>query len=65
MIVKPTVNELLKHSENRFELVRARQISKGAKKLTDVDEASSVTIAANEINEGKIKIKKVGEIEKD
>lgn len=61
MIVKPTVNELLEHAENRFALViatsrRARQISNGDKKLTDVDEASTVTIAANEINEEKVTI---------
>lgn len=61
MLVKPTVNELLKYAENRFALViatsrRARQIAKGNKKLTDVDEESPVTLAANEISEGKINI---------
>lgn len=61
MIVKPTVNELLNHAENRFALViaasrRARQVSNGEKILTDVDEESPVTIAANEINEGKVTI---------
>lgn len=59
MIVKPTVNELLNYAENRFALViatsrRARQISGGDEKLTEVDEESPVTIAANEINEGKV-----------
>lgn len=61
MIVKPTVNELLKYAENRFALViatsrRARQIANGDKKLIDTDEESPVTIAAIEISEGKIKI---------
>ena len=61
MIVKPAVNELLEFAENIFALViatskRARQISDGDEKLTDVNERSSVTIAANEIGEGKIKI---------
>lgn len=61
MMVKPTVKELLKNVDNRFELVvatakRARQIADGAEKLTDVDEESPVTIAANEIAEGKVKI---------
>lgn len=61
MIVKPTVNELLKYAENRFALViatsrRARQIANGDKVLTDVEEKSPVTLAANEISEGKIKI---------
>ena len=59
MIVKPTVNELLNYAENRFALViatskRARQIANGEKKLTNVNEESPVTIAANEINEGKV-----------
>ena len=61
MMVKPTVKELLEKVDNRFELVvvtakRARQIADGAEKLTDVDEESPVTIAANEIAEGKVKI---------
>ena len=61
MIVKPTVNELLDHAENRFALViaaskRAREIANGDKVLTDVKEEAPVTLAANEINEGKIKI---------
>ncbi len=61
MMVKPTVKELLTKVDNRFELVavtakRARQIADGAEKLTDVDEDSPVTIAANEIAEGKVKI---------
>ena len=59
MIIKPTVTDLLKIVDNRFELVtitakRARQISLGDKKLTDVEEKSPVTIAANEIAEGKV-----------
>lgn len=61
MIVKPTVNELLKKAENRYALViatsrRAREISKGKEPLIQTDEKSSVTIAANEIAQGKIEI---------
>ncbi len=61
MIVKPTVNDLLKHAENRFALViatskRARQIANGAEKLIETDEVSPVTVAANEINEGSVQI---------
>lgn len=61
MIVKPTVKELLNHAENRFALViatsrRARQIANGDEKLTEVDAESPVTLAANEINEGKVEI---------
>lgn len=61
MMVKPTVSELLNKAENRYELViatsrRARQISKGAPLKTKVKEESPVTLAANEIAEGKIEI---------
>lgn len=62
MMVKPTRAELLKKTDNKFKLVigtakRARQIAEGSKKLTDVKESSPVTLAANEIAEGKVKIK--------
>ena len=61
MMVKPTVSELLKSAKNRFELViatskRARQIASGSEKLTDKDDESPVTLAADEIAEGKVKI---------
>ena len=70
MIVKPTVNELLNHAENRFALViatskRARQIANGDKKLTNVIEESPVTLAANEINEGKVEIIEKNNLEED
>ena len=57
MIVKPTVNELLEHVENRYALViaasrRAREIAKGDTPLTKTEDKSPVTIAANEIVEG-------------
>ena len=61
MIVKPTVNELLERADNRYELViatarRARQIAEGAEVKTSVKEESPVTLAANEIAEGKVEI---------
>lgn len=61
MIIKPTVTDLLKIADNRFELViatskRARKIAEGEKVLTRVKERSTVTLAANEIAEGKVKI---------
>ena len=60
-MVKPTVQELLTKAKNRYELViatskRARQISSGAEVKTKVKEESAVTLAANEIAEGKIDI---------
>ena len=61
MIVRPTVTELLKKTKNRYELViatskRARQIAMGDEPLTKVKEESPVTLAANEIAEGKVTI---------
>ena len=61
MIVKPTVVELLEKAENRYSLViatakRARQISNGSKAMTNKDDVSPVTLAADEIEEDKVKI---------
>ena len=69
MIVKPTVAELLTKAKNRYELViatarRARQIAVGAEILTNVNEESAVTLAANEIAEGKVQIIEEPEEEK-
>ena len=63
MMVKPSVNELLEKAENRYALViatskRARQLSMGEKPLTDKKEESMVTLAADEIAEGKVEIVK-------
>ncbi|MBP3831780.1 MAG: DNA-directed RNA polymerase subunit omega [Clostridia bacterium] len=59
MIVKPTVNELLNHAENRYALViatskRAREIAKGDEPLTKTEDKSPVTIAAEEIADEKV-----------
>ena len=61
MIVEPTVGELLTKAKNRYELViatarRARQIAEGDEVKTKVKEESPVTLAANEIAEGKVSI---------
>ena len=63
MMVKPTVNELLNKVENRYALViatskRARQLANGEPVLTNKHEASVVTLAADEIAEGKIYVRK-------
>lgn len=60
MLVKPTVPELLKESKkNRYSLViatakRARQISSGSKPMTKEDDISPISLAADEIGEGKV-----------
>ena len=62
MLVKPTVPELLKASKkNRYSLViatakRARQISKGSKPMTEDEDISPISLAADEIGEGKVVI---------
>lgn len=61
MMVKPTVNELLEKIDDRFQLVvvtskRARQLAEGAEPLTSKREPSVVTLAAQEICEGKVQI---------
>lgn len=60
MIVKPTVAELLKKvDDNRYSLVimtakRARQIADGDTVRTNAKDRSVVTLAADEIAEGKV-----------
>ena len=59
MMVKPSVQELLEKVDNRYRLVvvtskRARQIANGDICMTKVKETSPVTLAANEIAEGKV-----------
>ncbi len=61
MMVEPTVTKLLTKIDNRFKLVvvtskRARQLSKGDRPLVNKTEASTVTLAADEIAEGKVTI---------
>ena len=59
MMVKPSVQELLEKVDNRYRLVivtskRARQLADGDICMTRVKEKSVVTLAANEIAEGKV-----------
>lgn len=61
MMVKPSTGELLEKTDSKFRLViatakRARQISDGDEKLVNIEEEAPVTIAANEIAEGKVNI---------
>ena len=59
MIVEPTVGELLTKANNRYELViatarRARQIAKKNEEDSKTQEESPVTLAAEEIAQGKV-----------
>ncbi|NLV36027.1 MAG: DNA-directed RNA polymerase subunit omega [Clostridiaceae bacterium] len=58
-MIYPQLSSLLKKVDSRYTLVvetakRARQIVEGANKLTRCASEKPVTIALNEINEGKI-----------
>ena len=60
-MINPSVVDLLKKVEDRYSLVivtskRARQLAQGAEPLTDKKEESPVTLAADEIAEGKVTI---------
>ncbi len=61
MLVKPTVLELLNKVDDRFQLVtvtskRARQLAAGSTPLTKKEEPSVVSLAADEIAEGKVTV---------
>ncbi|MEG0238082.1 MAG: DNA-directed RNA polymerase subunit omega [Clostridium sp.] len=58
-MINPSVVELLKKVEDRYSLVivtskRARQIIEGSEPLVKVDSHKPLTIAINEVNEGKV-----------
>ena len=61
MINKPSIEELLSKSINRYDLVsaiakRARQLQDGSESLIETNEPSKVTIAALEVKDGKVHI---------
>lgn len=63
MMVKPSVAELLEKVDDRYSLViatakRARQIAQGDDVLVKTDDVAPVTIAADEIEEGKVSVNK-------
>lgn len=58
-MIEPSINELLEKVDSRYTLVivtakRARQLVNGVQKLTNTESDKPVTIAINEINEGKV-----------
>ena len=61
MMIKPSVAELLEKVENRYMLViatskRAIQIAQGAEVLVKTDDVAPDSIAADEIDAGKVTI---------
>jgi DNA-directed RNA polymerase subunit omega len=63
-MIQPSVSELLKKVENRYTLVnvtakRARMLTAGAQPLSVTKSDKDVTIAINEINEGKVRYNRI------
>lgn len=61
MMIKPSVAELLEKVDNRYTLViatskRARQIAQGAEALVKTEDVAPDSIAADEINAGKVQV---------
>ena len=59
MLIKPTLESLMKRVDSKYRLVtlaakRARQLTDGDKPLVDVDTTKVVSIAMEEIDQGKI-----------
>ncbi len=64
MMIYPPITELVKKTGSRYSLVietakRTRQLVNGAPRLSDVATTKEVTVAVNEIYEGKIEAFKV------
>lgn len=61
MMLKPTMSDLVKKTDSRYSLViavakRARQLTEGAEPLTEASSDKPVSIAINEIDQGKVDI---------
>ena len=59
MLIKPTLESLMKRVDSKYTLVtlaakRARQLTDGDEPLVDVDTTKVVSIAMEEIDQGKI-----------
>ena len=52
MMIKPSVAELLEKVDNRYEL----EIAQGAEPLVKTDDVAPDSIAADEIDAGKVKV---------
>ena len=66
MMIYPPITELVKKTGSRYALVietakRTRQLVDGAPRLAEVETSKDVTVAVNEIYEGKIEAVKVVE----
>lgn len=65
-MINPSIVDLLEKVESRYTLVvvtskRARQLIQGDEPLIDTDITKPVSVAINEINEGKVTYERVKE----
>lgn len=65
-MINPSIVDLLNKVESRYTLVvvtskRARQLIQGEEPLIDTDITKPVSVAINEINEGKVTYERVKE----
>ncbi|MBO4940637.1 MAG: DNA-directed RNA polymerase subunit omega [Clostridia bacterium] len=65
-MIYPPITELVKKTGSRYALVietakRTRQLVDGAERLSDVETFKDVTVAVNEIFEGKVEAVKTSE----
>lgn len=65
-MINPSVVDLKKRTGDRYSLVvitskRAREIIDGDEPLVDIKSNKALTIAINEVNEGKVEFEKVEE----
>ncbi len=66
MMIYPPITELVKKTGSRYALVietakRTRQLVDGAERLSNVETFKDVTVAVNEIFEGKVEAVKASE----
>ncbi len=66
MMIYPPITELVEKTGSRYALVietakRTRQLVDGAPRLAEVETSKDVTVAVNEIYEGKIEAVKIVE----
>ena len=68
MMIYPPITELVEKTGSRYALVietakRTRPLVNGAPKLSDVETSKDVTVAVNEIYEGKIEAIEVADVQ--
>ncbi|MBQ7039307.1 MAG: DNA-directed RNA polymerase subunit omega [Clostridia bacterium] len=61
MMLRPTMSDLVEKTDSRYSLViavakRARQLTDGAEALAEASSDKKVSVAINEIDQGKVEI---------